>query len=629
MRRLLVIAVLLPASAAAPAASPEPVRAPIEYTVKLADAQNHLVHVRIHLPEGGAERALQLPVWNALYQVRDFAQYVVGADSHAPSGEKLAIHKLDKTTWQVEGAQAGADFDYDIIANLPGPFGAEYDRDHAFFNLAEILMYEVDARASPVRVSFTGVPDYWLIATSMSAVGPELALGPGTFTARDYDQMVDCPVEIGAFAQAFIPEAGVNYRVVVEAATGDYEMNRLIEMVRTIVRYETGWMEDRPFSDYLFIFHFSRGPGGGGMEHANAAVIEMNADAVKADPVVLASLTAHEFFHLWNVKRIRPQSLEPVDYTREQYTTALWFAEGVTSTVSDYMLLRAGLVDESRWLHYLEQEIGFYERRPAHLTQSVEDSSIETWLEKYPDYHLPQRSISYYNKGELIGVLLDLAIRDATSGQKSLRDVFRWMNRNYAQKHKFYADTEGVRHAVEAVTGKDFKQFFNTCVTRAAPLPYNDYLKTVGLELKPHRAVAPYAGFIAARNFDQPPVVVTVDEASDARRQGLAAGDVILLVNGKPLAGSIEDHVSGMRVGESVKLRVSGREGQHDVKFKLAARERDEFALINVSTLSADQRARRAAWLTADDQKPRDAPKGALRSHVRGDRRPAALGLAR
>ncbi|HVP51541.1 MAG TPA: PDZ domain-containing protein [Terriglobales bacterium] len=619
MRRLLLTVVVLLAAAG------HALAAPIEYTVKLADAQRQLVHVRIHLPEGAAERDLRLPVWNALYQVRDFAQYVVSVSCRGPSGQMLAVHKLDKTTWRISGAQPGADFEYDVIAGLPGPFGAEYNQDHAFFNLAEILMYAVDARASPVRVSFTGLPNYWLIATSLTAVGPELAPGPGTFTALDYDQMVDSPVEIGAFAQAFVPEGSVNYRIVVHAATGDYDMGRLIEMVRTIVRYETGWMDDRPFNEYLFIFHFSRGPGGGGMEHANAAVIEMSADGAKYDPVTLASLTAHEFFHLWNVKRIRPQSLEPIDYTHEQYTTALWFAEGVTNTVADYILLRANLIDETRWLRYLEQEIGAYERRPAHLTQSVEDASVDTWLEKYPDYQLPQRSISYYNKGELIGVLLDLAVRDATAGQKSLRDVFRWMNRNYAQKHKFYPDTEGVRQAVEAVTGRNFKDFFSTCVTHAAPLPYNDYLKTVGLELKPRKEVAPYAGFIAVRNFDGPTVIAAVDESSEARRQGLVIGDVILLVNGKPLAGSMEDRIATMPVGASVKLRVSGRDGQHDVKLKLVGRERDKFTIVSAPTLSTDQRARRAAWLTADDQKPKDAPKGAIRAAAPAAAGPASL----
>jgi predicted metalloprotease with PDZ domain len=611
MRRLLIIAVLLLGSGRALAATA------VEYNVRLVDARRHLVHVRIRLPEGAAERDLQLPVWNALYQVRDFAQYVVSVSCHALSGQALPPRKLDKTTWRISDAPQGADFEYDIIADLPGPFGAQYNQDHAFFNLAEILMYSVDARASPVRVSFTGLPNYWLIATPMMAAsGSELAPGPNTFTARSYDQMVDSPVEIGAFAQAFVPEGGVNYRIVVDAPVGDYDMGRLIEMVRIIVRTETAWMDDRPFTDYMFVFHFPRGPGGGGMEHANAAVIEMSADGAKYDLVTLASLTAHEFFHLWNVKRIRPQSLEPIDYTREQYSNSLWFSEGVTSTVADYTLLRAGLLDESRWLRYLEHEIGTFERRPAHLTQSAEDSSVDTWLEKYPAYGLPQRSISYYNKGELIGVLLDLAVRDATQGQKSLRDVFRWMNRNYAQKHKFFADTAGVRQAVEAVTGKDFTGFFSTCVSGSGPLPYDQYLKTVGLELKPRRAVAPYAGFVAVRNFDQPAVVAAVDENGEARRQGLAIGDVILLVNGKPLAGSVEDRVAAMRVGESVKLRIAGRDGQRDLKFKLAGREQEEFAIASLSTLTSDQRARRAAWLTADDQSPRDAPKGAVRAEA-------------
>jgi predicted metalloprotease with PDZ domain len=608
--RLLLIALLLICGRAL--AAP-----PIEYKVTLVDGRRHLVHVRIHLPPGAAERDLQMPVWNALYQVRDFAQYIVGLSCHASAGRPLRTRQLDKSTWRVSEAEQGANFEYDIIANLPGPFGAQYNQDHAFFNLAEVLMYEVDARSAPVRVSFTGLPNYWLIATPMSPVAAEEhALGPGTFSARNYDQMADSPVEIGAFAQAFLPEAGGNYRIIVDAATRDYDMNRLVQMVRTIIRTETEWMDDKPVTDYLFIFHFLHGPGGGGMEHANAAVIEMNAEGAKADPVALASLTAHEFFHLWNVKRIRPQSLEPVDYAHEQYTTALWFAEGVTNTVADLTLLRAGLMDESRWLRYLEHEIEAFERRPAHLTQSVEDSSIDAWLEKYPEYGLPQRSISYYTKGEIIGVLLDLAIRDATGGRKSLRDVFRWMNRNYAEKNRFYPDTTGVRRAVDAVTGKDFTEFFDTCVSGTSPLPYNKYLRTVGLEIQPRKGVAPYAGFTAIRNFDEPPVVAAIDENSDAMRQGLRIGDVILFINGKPLSGNLEDRVASMRVGESVKLRVSGREGQRDIKFKVGSREQQEFAIASIPTLTSEQRARRAAWLTADDQSPKDAPKGNIRAQV-------------
>ena len=602
--RIALCAAILVASLAAIAQAP----APIGYTISLASPEQHLVEVQIILPAGAVQRELQLPVWNALYQVRDFAQYVNWIRARDRSGKELPVHELDKSRWQIQGGENGAVVEYQIFADSPGPFGAQLNSHHAFFNLAEILMYPVDARNTAVHLHFSLVPGGWRIAI------PLLPSSPGDFGADNYDRLVDSPVELGNFQESDFDEAGGHFRVIVDADPADYDMNKIVAALHKIVAAATSWMNDRPFDTYTFFYHFPRGPASGGMEHAYSTAIDINAEVMKQNPSALTGVTAHEFFHLWNVKRIRPQTLEPVDYTKENYTRALWFSEGVTSTAEGTIQLRAGLLDEERYLSRLGAEISELEHRPAHLTQSAEESSLDAWLEGNSYYRRPERSISYYNKGELIGVLLDLAVRDATAGQKSLRDVFRWMNRNYAQKHKFYPDTEGVRQAVEAVTGKDFKDFFDTCVTHAARLPYNDYLKTVGLELKPRKAVAPYAGFIAERNFDEPAVVVAVDQSSEARKQGLATGDVILLVNGRPLAGSIEDRVATMRVGESVRLRVSRSDGQHDVKFKLVGTEREEFTIGSVPTLNSDQRARRAAWLTADDQKPKDAPKGAIRA---------------
>jgi len=590
--------------------------APVEYTVTLADAPRHLVHVRVHLPAGSAERDLQLPAWNALYQIRDFSQYVLRAAARNPAGQPLAVRKTDKNTWRLRGGEGGADFEYDILANLPGPFGAEFNSEHAFFNLAEILVYAVDARNAPVTVAFAGVPGDWLVALLLPAMYPAGGGGPGVYSARDYDQLVDSPVEIGMFEQVFFQEGGASYRIVVRAAPGDYSLDGITRMVRTIVKTEVAWMEDRPFADYLFIYHFPHAPGGGGMEHANATAIELGADRARNEPLLLASLTAHEFFHLWNVKRIRSQSLEPVDYTRENYTTALWFSEGVTSTVTDFMLLRAGLLDESSWLAYLGREIGVLQRRPARQTQSVEESSLDAWLEKYPEYRLPERSISYYNKGELVGILLDLAVREATGGQRSLRDVFHWMNQHYAQKHRFFPDTEGVRQAVQAVTGKDLGRFFEQYVAGVAELPYDESFRTVGLRVERREARAAYAGFRASSDFGDAPVVAWVDAGSEAQLRGLAAGDTILTVNGKPVS-DVEARVAQMHPGDTLKLRVVGRDGTaRNVKIKLGAREREEFRVVNLPDITPEQRARRAAWLTADDQAPKDAPKGAVRAGV-------------
>ncbi len=244
-------------------------------------------------------------------------------------------------------------------------------------------------------------------------------------------------MEIGTFHEFDFNQGAGHYRVIVDGDAADYDMQKIVTTVRGIVAAETAWMDDRPPDRYLLLYHFVRGLGGIAMEHADSTAIDVSAGGPAQDPQSLADLTAHEFFHLWNVKRIRPQSLEPTDYTRENYTTNLWFIEGVTTTVADYARLAAGLLDQSRFLSGLALQIKQLEQRPAHLTQSAEESSLDTWLEKYEYYRQPERSVSYYNKGYLLGVLLDLEIRDASNDAASLQDLFQWLNQNYARKGRF------------------------------------------------------------------------------------------------------------------------------------------------------------------------------------------------
>jgi predicted metalloprotease with PDZ domain len=603
---LIAIVVLLQTAWAAPT---------VDYHVSLAKRAEHLVGVRMRLPAGAAERDVQLPVWNALYQVRDFAQYVRNVKASDSAGQRLEVRKLDKTTWRITGTKDGANVDYEIFADLPGPFGAQLNEEHAFFNLGEVLMYVVDARSSPITLTFTDIPKTWAAATTMAPGGTSSSTS--SYSARSYDRMVDAPVEIGAFTQAFIQHGGATYRIVVHADPADFSMPDVARAIREVTRSEVEWMKDRPFLEYLFILHFPHyaQSGGGGMEHATSCAIEVPADRLRDDPVSFIGLVAHEFFHLWNVKRIRPQSLEPVDYTRENYTDALWFSEGVTTTIEDYTLTRLGTLGESQWLQSLAHDIRELQERPAHLTQSAEESSVNTWFDKYPEYGLPDRSISYYNKGELIGILLDLAIRDATAGHKSLRDLMQYMNRQYAQKDRFFADSEGVRQAVEAITHTDFRKFFEQYVAGVDELPYERYLTTVGLKLERRPIQAPYAGFVSVRTFDGMPVVVRVDANSDAARLGLQSGDTILKINGKLAYTPVEDRVESMRVGETLRLRISGRTGERDVKFKLSSRPAEEFRIVNMDAITPEQRARRSAWLLGESEAPSAAP-GAIRAEV-------------
>ena len=579
----------------------------VGYVISLAKRGEHLVHVEARFPAMSAmTRDVQLPVWNALYQVRDFAQYVRSVSAHTDDSKPLAVHAVDKTTWHIDGV-GGFAFEYDIVADSAGPFGAQLNDQHAFFNLAEICVYMIGARDKTIVVHITDYPAAWRATSSMESFGYLCSTAPcppTNFASPNYDHMADAPVEIGNFNEKAFQDGRTLYRVIVDAEPSDYDLDAVADMAHKIALTETEWMQDQPQFPfgYTFVFHFPRGPAGGGMEHAYSTAIDAPADRVRNDPLSLADVTAHEFFHLWNVKRIRPQSLEPVDYTREQYTRALWFSEGVTSTVADYMRVRAGYLDERGFLAELGADIRQLESRPAHLTQSVEESSLDAWLEKYPQYESPQRSISYYNKGEILGMLLDLQMREASAGKKSLRDLFLWMNEHYARQGKFFPDSRGVEEAAEAVTGADFREFFARYVAGTDALPYDKFFATVGLRLDKQAIVRPDPGFRTVRRPANAAIVVSVSTGSEAERAGLRSGDIIQQINGKTPSETPENDLMLLRIGDTADLRVTGATGTRRVKFKIAGATAEIYRLLERDDVTLAQRARRAAWIRGDSE---------------------------
>jgi predicted metalloprotease with PDZ domain len=567
---------------------------PTSYTISLATPEQHLVEVHLSLATGAPQRELQLPVWNALYQVRDFAQYINWIHARDNSGNPLPIRALDKSRWQIDGAQNGAVVDYQIYTDSFGPFGAQFNPHHAFFNLAQLLMYPVDARNAPMRVQFTHVPAEWKIATPLSADG-------GGFTAPNYDRLVDSPVELGAFRESHFDEAGGHFRVVVDADPADYDMEKLVTALHKIVASATSWMNDRPFDNYMFLYHFPRGPAGGGMEHAYSTAIDISADAVKGDFETVTGVTAHEFFHLWNVKRIRPRTLEPVDYTKENYTRALWFSEGVTSTAEGLIQLRAGLLTEKQYLDYIGGQITELEQRPAHLSQSAEESSLDAWLEGDAYYRRPERSISYYNKGELLGIMLDLAMRDASHGQASLRELLQWMNANYAKKNRFFDDSNGVREAGEAACHCDLASFFAKYVAGMEEIPWNDFLRSAGLRVVEVSNTVADAGFTASRNFDGPMSVGAVTAGGEAENAGLRVGDTIVELQGKPAGQESREQLAQIAPGETITVKIhSRRGGDRELKWKVGGHQEMSYQVKELDQVTPEQRARRAAWLKGE-----------------------------
>lgn len=570
----------------------------IGYTISLASPEQHLVEVQMLLPPGTAQRELQLPVWNALYQVRDFAQYVNWARAKDRAGKPLPIREINAGRWQVDGTENGAIVEYQTYADLPGPFGAQLNTQHAFFNLAEILVYPLDGRNAPVQVHFSHVPQGWKIAA------PLPSLPDGGFSAENYDRLVDSPFELGTFRESDFDESGGHFHVIVDADPADYDMQKLTSDLRKIVAAEISWMNDRPFDTYTFFYHFPQGAGGGGMEHAYSTAIELNAAMIKRSLFSLDIVSAHEFFHLWNVKRIRPQTLEPVDYTKENYTRALWFSEGVTSTVEDTVNLRAGLIDEKGFLNVLGGEITELERRPAHLTQSAEDSSLDAWLEGNPYYRRPERSISYYNKGALLGVALDLALREATHDRVSLRELLQWMNLHYAKQHQFFNDSAGVRQAAEAVSHADLGWFFTKYVSGTEEIPWDDFFRAVGLHVAAVSETVADPGFTASRNFDGPITVADVNRGSEAEHAGLHIGDTILELQGKAGGRELWQAFFGLNPGDTIAVKVRGERGERELKWIVASRPEISYELRDLDKVTPRQRACRAAWLKGEAEAP-------------------------
>ena len=570
--------------------------ASVAYQVTLTSPEQHLVEVQIALPAGPNTRELQLPVWNALYQVRDFAQYVNWVRAKDRSGAALAVRKLNNSRWQVEGAGNGALVDYQVFADSPGPFGAQLNAHHAFFNPAEILMYPVDARNSTLTLQFSQLPSGWRIAMPFQARDVY-------FPVENYDRLVDSPVEIGQFDEKDFDEAGGHFRVIIDADPADYDGDKIVAALRKIVATEISWMNDRPFDTYTFFYHFPHGPAGGGMEHAYSTAIDLSAESLKHNLDSLTGVTGHEFFHLWNVKRIRPQSLEPPDYTKENDTRSLWFSEGVTSTAEGIAQLRAGLLDEKEYFARLGEAITELERRPAHLTQSAEESSLDAWLEGFSYYRRPERSISYYNKGELLGIMLDLAIRDASHGQASLREMLQWMNANYAKQHRFFDDSTGIRQAAEAVSHADLGWFFTKYVAGTDEIPWDDFLRSVGARVEAIPTTVPDPGFLASRNFDGPMSVMAVTPGSEAEHAGLQVGETITELQGKPAGEESRQQLARLSPGNTLVVKVRARRGaERELKWKVGGREQISYEVRDLDQITPEQRARRSAWLKGEAQ---------------------------
>ena len=556
-------------------------RATIQYTVVLDHPEKHLFHVTMTIPDVTGEVTVRMAAWDALYQVRDFSGHVQQVEAFA-GAEKAFTEKMDKQTWRIKGTGT-IKISYATYWDEAGPFASQLNSEHAFINPAMILFYIPGRRSENVRLSIPSPPDNWGVASATRG-GIDFAGSVRTyfFDALSFDALADGPIEAGKYDEFDVK--GVSPRISVVIHGENWSKKRVEEELKRICKYELKLMDGAPYEDFMFILHIGKGSGGGGMEHANSTAIGVYSDEY------LASVAAHEFFHLWNVKRIRPASLDPVDDTKEQFTRALWFAEGVTNTYGSYTLVRSGIWSKEKFYADLGEQITELEERPANRWQSAEQSSLDAWLEKYPLYNQLEYSVSYYTKGQVLGDLLDILIRDRTENAKSLDDVLRSMNTNFAKQEKAYRDSLDVRLTAENIAGGSFEEFFDKYVAGTEPFPYQQVLGMAGLTLRTVEHRKPTLGFFLEHESNGPFVVSAVDSEEPAAQAGLRAGDVIVNWNGGEPPRRLERWLQEQRPGDWLKLRIRREEKETTLEFRLG--EITETAYQVVEDSHAGEKAR-------------------------------------
>lgn len=528
----------------------------IGFEVSFTEPQAHYANVEMRISGINKEFVdVKMPVWApGSYLVREFSKNV--EDFKATSaGKPLRFEKVRKNTWRVYGASKAIQVNYRVYANEVSVRTAFIDNTHAFLSSTGIFMYPEGYLKSPSTVKVIPFEGWSKVSTSLEPVSGK----PFTYTASDFDILFDSPLEVGNQDVFEFTAAGVRHEVVMYGG-GNYDKERLKVDMAKIVEQATAIYGENPNKHYTFIVHnFLR--GGGGLEHLSSTVLGASHDQYGTARGYngFLSLVAHEYHHLWNVKRLRPVALGPFDYDNENYTTNLWIAEGFTAYYENKFMLRAGFTSPDEFVGNLVSSLATVENTPGTRQQSAALSSYDAWIKYYrPNENSNNTGVSYYSKGEVIGTLMDLAIANATQGTKSLDDVMKAMYLQCKTLKRGYTDAE-FRAMVEKISGKSFTDFWAKYVNGTEPVDYRTFFGYAGLDVKNvnEGKQVPYLGIATGRKEGKI-YINAVSRNSAAWTNGLNVNDEVVAVDDVPAEASVEKmaQVTGKKVNDIVKLTV-------------------------------------------------------------------------
>lgn len=452
----------------------------LTFKVTMKDPASHYYHVELHC-EGFVKDKLnfKLPAWTpGYYWIIDFAKNVVRFKAETAAGKKLEWDKVDKNNWEVrsEGAEKVV-ISYDVFANTHSVADPFIDSTHAYISTAGLFMHVDGELKQPVQVQFEPYHKWKTISTGLDPVQGQV----NTYRAPDFDALYDSPVYIGNQKTMSFEVKGIKHTIAMENPDS-FDTLKFAADLKKIVLAGTDLMADIPYQHYTFII---MGPGNGGLEHRNSTAVFSSAGYMmdtKASYNGWLSFLAHEYFHLYNIKAIRPIALGPFNYDKENLTHMLWVSEGFTVYYEYILLNRAGLFNKEEFLNAMTSSITKYENIAGHELQSATASSYDTWIQFFnKNENAANTTISYYDKGCAMGFLLDLKIRQQTKNRKSLDDVMRTLYKEfYQEKKRGFTDAE-FKEVCERIAGTSLEEIFNYAST-VQDIDYQKYLAYAGLK---------------------------------------------------------------------------------------------------------------------------------------------------
>lgn len=587
----------------------------IRYRIEPSTPEAHLFSIECTIPQPSPDgETFALPAWiPGSYLIRDFARHIESFFAHTDNAKhSVTVEKLNKDTWQVKTSKTARTLTvrYNVYANDLSVRGAHLDTTHGFFNGSSVFLRVIGREDSPCKLEIAPPKSEncrnWRVATSLPVAPSTQPLNFGHYTASDYNDLIDHPVEMGEFDLFEFKAGGIDHRF---ALTGRHhaDLPRLKRDLKKICAWQTTfWGKPLPTKNYTFLTT-ALGDGYGGLEHrASTALICRRDDLPKRGDKNISKqylqflgLASHEYFHTWLVKRIKPAEFIDLDLQHENPTELLWLFEGFTSYYDDLSLLRCGLIDVETYLSCLGKTLGRALTTPGRLQQSVAAASFDAWIKLYkPDENTTNTSVSYYAKGALVALALDLHIRESSAGKHSLDDLMRrlWQEHGITGKGVHEAD---VHRLAEALAGKSLAKFFHQALHETKDLPIRKLLAKFGIKLTFPESDAPSLGIeLSPANGLNEAKIAVVQNGGAAQLAGISAHDVLLAINGLRVTPSnLDSLLATYAVGDKIALHVFRRDELMRFSVQLQATAPTTCLLSLASQPATSVKKRHNAWL--------------------------------